>query len=123
MITLLIVASLYVSQHVCVEAFVPTSTSVPRSSSMLLNLKNPSDAESNKPSMPQVVSTILSVGVIGTSIIFPNAAFADEIGRETEAPTLYTGEIVEVSSVDFSPLVDYIHLTYDISNKTTFLYF
>lgn len=98
MITLLVIATLYVSQHACVEAFVPsTRTSVPRASSTLLNLKNPSDVESNKPSMSKIVSTILSAGIIGSSIIFPNSAFADEIGRETEAPTLYTGETLEVS--------------------------
>ena len=49
-----------------------------------------------KPNMSKLISTILSAGVIGSSLIFPNAAFADEIGRETEAPTLYTGETVEV---------------------------
>lgn len=43
------------------------------------------------------VPAILSIGIIGASILFPSDnALADEIGREVEAPTLFTGETVLV---------------------------
>lgn len=58
-------------------------------------MKNPMEVN-EKSKASQLVITVLSIGVIGSSIVFPNAALADEIGRETEAPTLFTGETVEV---------------------------
>ena len=42
---------------------------------------------------------MLGAGIIG-STFFPGAAFAGEIGVEVEAPTLYTGETVEVRRHD-----------------------
>jgi hypothetical protein len=36
---------------------------------------------------------------IFTNVLFPGMAFADEIGREVEAPTLLTGETVEVGFI------------------------
>lgn len=42
---------------------------------------------------------MLGAGIVG-SIFFPGAAFAGEIGVEVEAPTLYTGETVEVRRHD-----------------------
>lgn len=40
-----------------------------------------------------VAATVLAVSIAGF-VAFPGAAFADEFGRETEAPTLFTGETV-----------------------------
>ena len=40
---------------------------------------------------------MLGCGIIGASIAFPGSALADEYGRETEAPTLFTGETTMVS--------------------------
>lgn len=46
------------------------------------------------------IPAILSIGIIGTSILFPSGnALADEIGREVEAPTLFTGETVLVRNL------------------------
>lgn len=44
---------------------------------------------------------LLSVGIMGSAILLPvgNNALADEIGREVEAPTLFTGETTMVSFV------------------------
>ena len=52
------------------------------------------DAKSKK----SVAAMVVSAGILANSF-FPNNAFADEIGRETEAPTLSTGETVEVSTI------------------------
>ena len=62
----------------------------------------------NEISFSRLVSTILSVGVIGSSLLMPGNALADEIGRETEAPTLFTGETVMVS---------FYRILSDITNK------
>ena len=40
---------------------------------------------------------MLGCGIIGSTIVFPGSALADEYGRETEAPTLFTGETTMVS--------------------------
>mmetsp|Transcript_15197 Transcript_15197/g.17363 ORF Transcript_15197/g.17363 Transcript_15197/m.17363 type:complete len:287 (-) Transcript_15197:159-1019(-) len=42
------------------------------------------------------LSSVVSVGVVGAAIFFPGIAIADEIGSEIEAPTLFTGETVEI---------------------------
>lgn len=52
------------------------------------------DAKSKK-SVSNAAAMVVSVGILANSF-FPNNAFADEIGRETEAPTLSTGETVEI---------------------------
>lgn len=44
---------------------------------------------------------IVSAGIIGSTILFPGNALADEIGREVEAPTLFTGETVLVRVLHF----------------------
>jgi hypothetical protein len=64
-----------------------TSTSSNRSPTVL-------DAKSKK---SNAAAMVVSAGILANSF-FPNNAFADEIGRETEAPTLSTGETVEVST-------------------------
>lgn len=55
------------------------------------------DAKSKK-SVSNAAAMVVSAGILANSF-FPNNAFADEIGRETEAPTLSTGETVEVSTI------------------------
>jgi len=37
-------------------------------------------------------SLILGFGILTGSLVFPEVAYADEIGRDIDAPTLYTGE-------------------------------
>ena len=46
----------------------------------------------------KVATTTLMLGcsIIGSAISFPGSALADEYGRETEAPTLFTGETTMV---------------------------
>jgi hypothetical protein len=48
-------------------------------------------------SAAKAASTIMLGSGIIASIFFPGASFANEIGVEVEAPTLYTGETIEVS--------------------------
>ena len=55
------------------------------------------DAKSKKNVSNAAAAMVVSAGILANSF-FPNNAFADEIGRETEAPTLSTGETVEVST-------------------------
>lgn len=37
-------------------------------------------------------SFLLGVGIMGSALVLPQSALADEYGREVEAPTLFTGE-------------------------------
>jgi hypothetical protein len=41
---------------------------------------------------------IAATMLVGTAVMTP-AAWGDEYGREVEAPTLYTGETIEVSNI------------------------
>ena len=78
-------------QNVSVGAFAPQNlnsapTSTATSTSMKMAKSSPTNA----------FSTVIAAGLIGTSILFPGSAFADEIGVEKEAPTLFTGETTQV---------------------------
>ena len=48
--------------------------------------------------MALATTTTIAVGILGISSVvsFPEPAMADEFGKETEAPTLFTGETVLV---------------------------
>ncbi len=78
-----------------IEAFAPLTSNKTQCAKTKLNMKKQMDKTHN-PKVSQMVSNVIYLGVIGSSILFPQGAFADEIGRETEAPTLFTGETVEV---------------------------
>jgi hypothetical protein len=55
------------------------------------NVKNHNNNFANYPAVTCAIAT-----AIFTNILFTGVAFADEYGREVEAPTLLTGETVEV---------------------------
>lgn len=46
--------------------------------------------------MHSTLFQVAALSIIGSSIFFPGHALADEYGREVEAPTLFTGETVEI---------------------------
>lgn len=103
MLKVLTFASLFLLQNAHVEAFMTTPCRSSCTSTLLDSMRNSLDNSDNSdnnnnqnPKMSQLVPVILSAGIIGSSIFFPNTAFADEIGRETESPTLFTGETVLV---------------------------
>ena len=83
---------------VSVEAFSVRSPTnrVAQSSSTQLN-ESSSNRSNYLKSFP--FPAILTAGIIGSSIFFPGNAIADEIGREVEAPTLFTGETVLVRNL------------------------
>ena len=72
--------------------------------------RNYDDAQSNKiAKLPHQLSTVLSsiaaLAILAAPLnVVPGAAWADEWGIETEAPTLFTGETVMVSGC-FSLLI------------------
>lgn len=83
-----------------VNAFAPTASTLnfraERVPSLNAHESTNNEARNLGENAARVVCTLLlSSGIVGT-IIFPGVAFASEIGVEVEAPTLYTGETVEV---------------------------
>ena len=50
-------------------------------------------------------SVILGAGIFAGSLAFSGAAFADEVGRNVDAPTLYTGEEIMVRIYTFISLL------------------
>lgn len=70
-------------------AFVPLSSKVSRNIEL----------HSKKNIISDVRDTLFkaaAVGIVSSSVFYPGTAFADEYGREVEAPTLFTGETVEI---------------------------
>jgi hypothetical protein len=79
-------------QNVSVDAFAPQKLHT-RQSTTVTKMTKSSEGSNNGSG---IVTAILSAGIIGSSILFPDGAFADEIGVEKDAPTLFTGETTEV---------------------------
>ena len=77
------------------EAFSPSAAKVPVPVSLQAQKEGNSDNNIRKNIAQTGATLMLGAGIVG-SIFFPGAAFAGEIGVEVEAPTLYTGETVEV---------------------------
>ena len=79
------------------EAFSPSTSNLNRGK-VSLQAKQEGQYESmnlGKNAAKAASTLILGSGIVGT-LLFPGASFASEIGVEIEAPTLYTGETVEV---------------------------
>lgn len=79
-------------QNVSVDAFAPQKLHT-RQSTTVTKMTKSSEGSNNGSG---IVTAILSAGIIGSSILFPGGAFADEIGVEKDAPTLFTGETTEI---------------------------
>jgi len=77
-----------------IEAFAPSTRN------HLVRTPEPSTSVSlqahSQNSVAKAAATFIVGAGILTSTFFPGAAFADEYGVEKEAPTLFTGEVVEV---------------------------
>lgn len=70
-------------------AFVPFSSKVPRNTELHAKKDIVGDVRGG-------VLKTAALTIITSTILFPGNAFADEYGREVEAPTLFTGETVEI---------------------------
>ena len=81
------------------EAFSPSAGKVPVPVSLQAKKEGHIDNNIRKNIAQTGATLMLGAGIVG-SIFFPGAAFAGEIGVEVEAPTLYTGETVEVRRHD-----------------------
>ena len=82
------------------HAFAPQGLkTIPKSRvSEIFATKNEDVVEKNGFMDWKVATTGLMLGcsIIGSAFSFPGSALADEYGRETEAPTLFTGETTMV---------------------------
>ena len=87
----------------CIEAFAPRlSLSPRRSAAMALHV-----AAEKQLAKESVVSNVVATSALAVALtvgIVASPAFADEYGRETEAPTLFTGENVMVGWLSFGSL-------------------
>ena len=75
------------------DAFAPCTRNHPVASTTL-------QAHAQNDVAKAAATLFLGAGIMA-STLFPGAAFADEIGVEKEAPTLFTGETTEVGVVAF----------------------
>ena len=81
------------------EAFsLSTSLLDPVRRNALLQLQKNEEMYHGKNVAQAAAALVFGAGLVGATI-FPGSAMADEIGREREAPTLFTGETVEVSNI------------------------
>lgn len=81
---------LFILSFVCASfAFAPLSSKVSRNTELLAKKDKVSDIKG-------AVFKTVALSIISSSILLPGNAFADEYGREVEAPTLFTGESVEI---------------------------
>jgi len=81
---------LFILSFVCASfAFAPLSSKVPRNTEL-------HDKKDTVSDIRGAVFKTVALTIISSSVLLPGNAFADEYGREVEAPTLFTGETVEI---------------------------